>query len=78
MEESDLDNDFDFAEVYPADGGPANGGPTDEGPVDAQVLGETRAQALPERTVKAYLVKYTAYRTFVCDVPSQRYSLMKA
>lgn len=50
LEEEDLDGDYDSAE----------GGPDGE-----QVPGEVPTQTSQERTVKAYLVKYTAYRTFV-------------
>lgn len=50
VEESDLDNDYDHAE---------------EDPTDSQTPGEGPSQILQERPVKAYLVKYTAYRTFV-------------
>lgn len=39
--------------------------PAEEAPVDIQLPYEEPAQSLPERSVKAYLVKYTAYRTFV-------------
>lgn len=67
VEEDDLDNDYDFAEEYPAD----------EDPADTQVLSETGAQEPPERTVRAYLVKYTAYRTFVCDFRNLRCSLIE-
>lgn len=53
LDRNDSNTDFDFAEEEPA---------------DAQVpLNETCAQVLPGKTVKAYLVKDTAYRTFVCD-----------
>jgi hypothetical protein len=50
IEEIDSDGDYD-----PVEGAPAG---TKE-PL------EIPAQVLPERPVKAYLVKYTAYRTFV-------------
>ena len=68
VNEDDLDGDYEFAEECPAD----------KGPIDAEVISRTRApQVLPERTVKAYLVRCTAYRTFVRDFRSPRCPLME-
>jgi hypothetical protein len=57
MEEPDSDDDYDDPAEVPAEIQP---------PIDAA------APVLPGRTVKAYIVKYTAYRTFVCEPSSLR------
>ena len=62
IEEQDLDSDYDDPVEDSAEGDPAATQP----PVDVV------APALSERTVKAYIVKYTAYRTFVADSQSLR------
>ncbi|KAF9790812.1 hypothetical protein BJ322DRAFT_411728 [Thelephora terrestris] len=56
IEENSLTDDYNDVEQYPAD----------EVFVDAEVPSETRVEGppeIPERTVKAYLVKYTPYNT---------------
>jgi len=55
MEEHDSDGDYDAPVQDPAEGGSFETKPS---------IG-TAVPLLPERTVKAYFVKYTAYRTFV-------------
>lgn len=50
MEENDLDSDYDLAE---------------EDPADSQTSPEVPEQIASERPIKAYLVKYTSYTTFV-------------
>lgn len=50
LEEDELDGDYDPAEGVP---------------VMARIPCEETARVLAERPVKAYLVKYTSYRTFV-------------
>ena len=64
VEGDDLDGDYNRAEEEPA---------------DSQIPHETPAQISQGRSVKAYLIKYTAYKTFVGDsnAQSQRQSLMK-
>ena len=57
IEEQDLDNDYDDPVEDSAEGDPAVTQP----PVDMAV------PVLPKRVIKAYVVKYTAYRTFVLD-----------
>ena len=66
IEEQDLDSDYDDPVGDPAEGDPAVTQP----PVDVT------APVLPNRTVKAYVVKYTAYRMFVVDPRSLRCVLM--
>lgn len=61
MEEQDLDSDYDD----PVDGDPA-----------ISQLPDMIVSVLPERSVKAYIVKYTAYKTFVGDSWSLRCVLM--
>jgi hypothetical protein len=60
MEEHDSDIDYD---------GPVEA-PVECGPAEVQPPIGTAAPILPERTVKAYVVKYTAYRTFVVHLSS--------
>jgi hypothetical protein len=60
-EEHDLDSDYDDPAEVPAGARP---------PVNMST------SILPERSVKAYVVKYTAYRTFVNGSPSLRCPLM--
>ena len=55
MVEHDPDNDYDAPVGNSTEGYPAEAPP----PIN------TTAAVLPERTIKAYVVKYTAYRTFV-------------
>ena len=62
MKEQDLDSDYDSFVEDSAKGDPAGTQP----PV------EVAAPTLPDRTVKTYVVKYTAYRTFVGDLRSLR------
>ena len=62
MEDHDLDSDHDDPDEVPAEGGSA----------EAQLPIDTAAPMLPERTVKAYVVKHTAYRTSVDDSSSLR------
>lgn len=50
IEENDADSGYGFAR---------------RGPAGPETQTEAPAQILQERTVKAYLVKYTAYNTFV-------------
>lgn len=50
--DNDLDNDYDLAE---------------EDPAGFQADPEVPEQIFQERPVKAYLVKYTAYKTLVGD-----------
>jgi hypothetical protein len=57
IERQEFNDDYDNPVDDSAEGGSAISQP----PAD-----ET-APTLPERTVKAYIVKYTAYRTFVGD-----------
>ena len=57
IEEQDLDSDYDDPVGDSAVGDPAVTQP----PVDVT------ASVFPKRTVKTYIVKYTAYRTFVVD-----------
>jgi hypothetical protein len=65
-EEHDLDSDYDDPAEVPAEGGLAG----------ARPLINTTTSILPERSVKEYVVKYTAYRTFVNGSPSLRCPLM--
>ena len=55
MEDHDLDSDHDGPDGTPSEGGSAK----------AQSPINTAAPMLPERTVKAYVVKYMAYRMSV-------------
>ena len=57
IEEQDLDSDYD---------GPVEDS-TEEDPASTQPPVDVAAPILPERTVKAYVIKNTAYRTFVGD-----------
>lgn len=57
MEECDLDCDYDAPDE---DSGEINS-------IETQPTISTAAPLFPERTIKAYVVKYTAYRTFVGD-----------
>jgi len=57
IEEQDLDNDFDDPVEDSAEGDTVITQP----PVDVA------APVPPKRTVKSYIIKYTAYRTFVVD-----------
>ena len=76
MEEKDSYSDYDLAEKAPAE----SDSDTDYDPANLKAPTQTRrkapTQVLPERSVKAYLVKYTAYRTFVSNSYSKWYSLM--
>ena len=57
MGEHDPDDDYDAPVEDSIERDPAK----TQLPTDATVI------VLPERAVKAYVVKYTAYRTLVCD-----------
>jgi hypothetical protein len=61
MEEHNSDSDYDGPVEAPAKARPPIG---------------VTASALPERAVKAYVVKYTAYRTFVGNSRNTRCPLM--
>ncbi|KAF9647868.1 hypothetical protein BDM02DRAFT_3116338 [Thelephora ganbajun] len=78
LEECDFDNDFDG----PADldnpidfGDPVDlDGPTEDDPADSQPqVSPDISESLP-RSIKAYVVKYTAYRTLVCELHEVRYT----
>lgn len=60
MGEHDFDSDYDAPVEDPAEGDPAE----TKLPIDAA------APILPDRTVKAYVVKYTPYKTFVDNLRS--------
>ena len=66
MEEHDSNSDYDAPGQDPIEGESFETKPS----ID------TAAPLLPERTVKAYIIKYTAYRTFVGDSRSPRCPLM--
>jgi len=57
MEECDVDSDYD----------PPAQDPVERNPSEVQPSIDATTPVLSERAVKAYVVKYTAYRTFVGD-----------